>query len=346
MKMIIKAMSGEKEYDIVLEKNSLKKVGELLNLKRKVLIVTDSGVPEKYIRTVCAQCASPITVTVEQGEKSKSFDNLQKILSAMVSTDFTRQDCVVAVGGGVVGDLAGFAASMYMRGIDFYNIPTTLLSQVDSSIGGKTAVDFNGIKNIVGAFYQPKKVIIDTEVLKTLPIRQVNNGLAEAVKMALTSDKELFEIFETRDPYKCLDTIIEKSLRIKNSVVTQDEKEAGLRRVLNFGHTIGHGIEALDLDGGYLHGECVALGMIPMCTTNVRNRLIKVLKKLNLPTDIKADNRRICYMMKHDKKMSVNGITVVLVKEIGSFCFSKMTLEKLTTSLLLITREDKTNEPD
>jgi 3-dehydroquinate synthase len=160
-----------------------------------VLVVTDSGVPKAYAATVAALCDSAVVVTVDEGESSKSICVWEKLLTKMLAEHFTRSDAVVAVGGGVVGDLAGFVAASYMRGVDFYNIPTTLLAQVDSSVGGKVAVDLCGIKNTVGAFYQPKKVLIDPEVLKTLSDRHVSNGLAEALKMSLTSDAELFELF-------------------------------------------------------------------------------------------------------------------------------------------------------
>ena len=155
-------------YDITIERGVLKKAGQLLNLERKVLIVTDSGVPEEYSKAVAAQCKTPYIATVPEGEESKSLEIFEKLCAAMLEHGFTRSDCVVAVGGGVCGDLAGFAAASYMRGIDFYNIPTTVLSQVDSSVGGKTAVYFGGVKNIIGAFYQPKAVLIDPETLKTL----------------------------------------------------------------------------------------------------------------------------------------------------------------------------------
>ena len=159
----------ENSYDIIVERGILEKAGEQLNLNRRVLIVTDSGVPDIYAKTLAKQCGTPVICTVESGEASKSIDTFAKLLQTMLINGFSRKDCVVAVGGGVVGDLSGFVASAYMRGVDFYNIPTTLLSQIDSSIGGKTAINFGGIKNIVGAFYQPKKVLIDPELLKTLP---------------------------------------------------------------------------------------------------------------------------------------------------------------------------------
>ena len=272
----------ENSYDIVVERGILEKAGEHLNPDRRVLIVTDSGVPEIYAQTLAKQCKSPVICTVESGEASKSIETFSFLLQTMLENGFSRKDCVAAVGGGVVGDVSGFAASAYMRGIDFYNIPTTLLSQIDSSIGGKTAINFSGIKNIVGAFYQPKKVLIDPDLLKTLPDRQISNGLAEAIKMSLTSDKELFEIFENKDIKENIDEIIIRSLNIKKSVVEQDEKESGLRKILNFGHTIGHGIESSGNMKELYHGECVALGLIPMCGESVKPRVINVLKKCNL----------------------------------------------------------------
>ena len=195
--MILRMELGADSYDIVVERGAISKVGEYFNLNRKVLILTDSGVPAEYAETVAAECTEPTVVTVPEGEGSKSLEVFGNVCKAMLEKSFTRGDCVVAVGGGVVGDLAGFVASAYMRGVDFYNIPTTLLSQVDSSIGGKTAVNLGEIKNIIGAFYQPKKVIIDPELLKTLPRRQILSGLSESIKMSLTCDKELFELIES-----------------------------------------------------------------------------------------------------------------------------------------------------
>ena len=312
-------------YPIYIERGALDRVGELFSLERRVLVVTDKGVPADYAKRVAAQCKYAHVVTVDEGEGSKSFDVLQLLLDTMLQNGFGRTDCVVAVGGGVVGDLSGFAASVFMRGIDFYNIPTTVLSQVDSSIGGKVAINFGGVKNIIGAFHQPKAVIIDANVLATLPKRQIANGLAEAVKMALTSDAELFELFERGDAIENIDTIIERSLRIKKAVVEEDEKEQGLRRILNFGHTLGHGIEGNSLDTLY-HGECVALGMIPMCASHVRERLISVLQKLGLPNRIEGNLEAILNLTSHDKKCEGEAVNVVFVDAIGSFRIAKMPL--------------------
>lgn len=318
MEINVKTSVGN--YDIVIERGALLKVGELLNLDRKVLIVTDNGVPDAYAKAVVKGCKEPFIVTIEQGEQSKQIAILELLLKTMVENNFTRTDCVVAVGGGVVGDLSGFAAAVFMRGIDFYNIPTTVLSQVDSSIGGKTAVDFMGYKNLVGAFYPPKKVIIDPYTLKTLPDRQVSNGLCEALKMAMTCDKELFEIFANNDiTDEVLDEIIYRSLLIKKSVVEADERESGLRKVLNFGHTLAHAIESVNGMEKYYHGECVAIGMLPMCSEEVRDRLFWVLKKLMLPTELEESAEEIIKACKHDKKAFGDSITVVRVEEIGSF---------------------------
>ena len=309
----------DNSYDIIVERGILEKAGEHLNLNRRVLVVTDSGVPAIYAQTLAKHCKSPIICTVESGEASKSIEKFTKLLHIMLDNDFSRKDCVVAVGGGVVGDLSGFVASAYMRGVDFYNIPTTLLSQIDSSIGGKTAINFGGIKNIVGAFYQPKKVLIDPELLKTLPERQISNGLAEAVKMALTSDKELFEIFENKVIKDNIDEIIIRSLNIKKSVVEQDEKESGIRKILNFGHTIGHGIESsVNMEELY-HGECVALGLIPMCDEKIRPRVVNVLKKCNLYNLIDFDWYKISEVMFHDKKADGDTVAVTTVNEIGKY---------------------------
>ena len=331
--MIIPVNADNGCYDIVLERGSLKKAGQLLELDRRVLVVTDEGVPPEYAGCVASRCREAIVVTVPRGEGSKSFEQLERLLSAMLEASFTRGDCVVAVGGGVVGDLSGFAASCYMRGIHFYNIPTTLLAQVDSSVGGKTAVNFGGVKNIVGAFYQPKKVIIDPETLKTLERRQLMAGLAEAIKMAATSSAELFEIIEKSEDLDAdLPEIIRRSLCIKRDVVEQDPKENGLRRILNFGHTVGHAVEGFN-KGKLLHGECVALGMPPMCSGEALERVTKVLKKYGLPTEIEQSADELMPYLKHDKKMTADLVKVVLVDKIGQFRICDMRPEDILGSL-------------
>ena len=327
----VKTSTGR--YDILLESGGILKAKNHFNLCRKCHIITDSGVPLEYAKSVKVQCESAVITVVPEGEKSKNLDTFRDLLSKMVANNFTRNDCVIAVGGGMVGDLAGFVAASYMRGVDFYNIPTTVLSQVDSSIGGKVAVDFEDCKNLVGAFYPPKGVIIDCEVLKTLPARQVSNGLAEALKMAMTSDKELFRVFENESISDNMNTIIERSLLIKKSVVEADEKETGLRKVLNFGHTLAHAIESENGMQNLYHGECVALGMLPMCSDLVRERLIPVLRKLNLPVEVKWNHEKIASAMRHDKKMSGDEITAIYVQTIGNFEFRTIPFSEMLDTI-------------
>ncbi|MBQ5824500.1 MAG: 3-dehydroquinate synthase [Clostridia bacterium] len=327
--MTIHMNLGPDSYDIVVERGLLAKANEHLNLNRRVLIVTDTGVPTVYSRTIAQQCKESVIYTIEQGEASKSLETFGKLLQTMLDHGFSRKDCVVAVGGGVVGDLSGFAASAYMRGIDFYNIPTTLLSQIDSSIGGKTAINFGGVKNIVGAFYQPQKVLIDPDVLKTLPQRQISNGLAEAIKIALVADRELFAIIEKQDIEENLETIIIRSLNIKKMIVEHDEKENGLRKILNFGHTIGHAIESTQETTDLYHGECVALGMIPMCSSKIRPTLCEVLKKVNLYQHFKCDWEKIAKAILHDKKADGDTVSVTRVFLIGHGEQETMTLTEL-----------------
>ncbi len=322
---------AERGYDIVIERGVLDRARELLNLNRRCLVVTDSGVPAEYAKKVAEQCKNATVVTIPAGEGSKNFSSLENLLGKMLDAGFTRTDCVVAVGGGVVGDLSGFASACFMRGIDFYNLPTTLLAQVDSSIGGKTAVDLHGVKNCVGAFWQPKKVLIDPNVLATLPKRQLANGMAEAVKMSLTSDAELFGMFEkdTAD----LETVILRSLEIKKSVVEQDEKESGLRKILNFGHTLGHGIESAEGLSGLLHGECVALGMLPMCSDGVKSRLLPVLKRLELPTAFLADVDEVLENVCHDKKCDGGFVSYIYVEKIGEARIMRAKIDDFCTEM-------------
>jgi 3-dehydroquinate synthase len=192
---------------------------------------------------------------------------------------------------------------------------------------------------VIGAFYQPKSVLIDPDLLKTLPQRQISNGLAEALKMSLTNDADLFSMFENEDPYSAIDTIVQKSVMIKKSVVEQDEKEKELRRVLNFGHTIGHAIESEEELHGLYHGECVALGMVPMCDTDVRERLLAVLQKLNLPYKLHFDIQKAMQSLLHDKKLASESIQAIRVSAPGEYYFTSMRPEEFIPLLQLINRE-------
>lgn len=316
---MIRMNLGANSYNIEIERGGLLKARDYLNLNRKVMIITDEGVPTEYAEKIAEQCRIAYIKVVPQGEGSKSFQTVEEILKDMLELQFSRKDCVVAVGGGVMGDLAGFVASLYMRGIDFYNVPTTVLSQVDSSIGGKTAVNLAGIKNIVGAFHQPKAVLIDPDTLDSLSERQVVNGLLEAVKMGATSDKVLFEMFLNDDWKNDLDTIIERALLVKKYVVEEDEKESHLRKILNYGHTIGHGFESA-AKGKYLHGECVGMGMLCMSSDEVEEKLLKIYENLGfeVPDMEEFQMDEVKKAITHDKKASADTCSVVFVSEIGN----------------------------
>ncbi len=331
--MILPVSLPGHSYDIVIEKGSLKKAGELLNIKGKALVVTDSGVPKSYAETLLSQLENAVLFTFPQGEENKNVNTLLSICEKLLSENFTRSDCVIALGGGVTGDMAGFASAIYMRGIDFYNIPTTLLSQVDSSVGGKTAVDFEKAKNLLGAFHQPKKVIIDPELLSTLSERQISNGFAEAVKISVTNDKELFEIFENGQAKEKLEEVIYRAVKAKRDVVEQDEKETSLRRVLNFGHTLGHAIESSAGLDTLFHGECVALGMIPMCSETIRERVKNALHSVGLKTEYDYDKEKVKEFLKHDKKASGKTVCIVRSDEIGTFRFENVSLLELEKML-------------
>ena len=331
-------------YPIYIERGVLSRVSELIGLgHRRVCIVTDSGVPKQYVETVASQCVDPLVFCFPTGEQNKSFDTFRSLLGELLHANFDRKDAIIAIGGGVVTDLAGFAAATYMRGIDFYNIPTTLLSQVDASVGGKTAVDFDGYKNMIGAFWQPRAVLIDPLTLDTLPRRRVSDGLAEVIKMSLTCDGALFEAIEKIDllPQACadgtshlpeaIDEIIAGALRIKIGVVEHDERESGLRRVLNFGHTLGHAIESCEGLSELYHGECVALGMLPMCSDEVRARLVPVLAKCGLPHTLAdlPEPSELMTALKHDKKAAGKTISAVFVPDVGKFSIEPRTPEEL-----------------
>ena len=326
---------GARSYDIILKRGALENLYQFARLDRRVAVVTDSGVPAAYAQRVADQCREARIITVPQGEASKSFKILESVLQQMLEFNMGRGDLVIAVGGGVVGDLAGFAAAIYMRGIDFINCPTTTLSMIDSSIGGKTAVDLGPTKNIVGAFWQPKLVIVDPDTLSTLPRRHYINGLAEAVKASLLADPELFSIFETGDVDAQIGEIICRSLKFKKSIVEQDETERGMRKALNFGHTIGHGIEAVKgIKGrrtvGLYHGECVALGMLPMIESkSLQKRVRAVYRRLGLPLRTTYDKKKVLAEMLHDKKAQGSQITVIKVPGLGCWRAETIPVEGL-----------------
>lgn len=320
----------DKSYDIVIDHGVLHRIQEYADLNRKVLVISDTGVPQEYRDAVLAQCPNGYSVVVEQGESAKSFRVYEMLCKKLLELSFSRTDCIIALGGGVIGDLSGFVAATYLRGIEFIGIPTTTLSQIDSSIGGKVAINLENVKNIIGNFYHPSVVLIDPNTLHTLPQRHFSNGLVEAVKAGLIYDASILDLFEQNDPKDVIDEIIYRSLLVKKDVVEKDEKEQNLRKILNFGHTLGHGIETVYGLHDLLHGECVAIGMMPMLEDEVlKQRVLKIYQKLGLKSEIDYNPDEVYQVMTKDKKVQGNTITVVKVKEAG-----KARLEKIPTEQL------------
>lgn len=306
-------------YDVIIERGALNHLIDYLPsyVNRQILIVTDAMVPGQYLKTVLNQFKNAYSLTIESGEESKNIENYILIQKTLLSLHFKRKDVVIALGGGVVGDLAGFVASTYMRGIKFVNIPTTTLSQIDSSIGGKTAIDFEGVKNILGSFYQPNKVIIDLDVLKTLSRRHYINGLVEALKLGIAYDPKIVKLFETGFD-KNLDEIVTEALIVKKFFVEKDEYENGIRKILNFGHTIGHALESYFNFDTLYHGEAVAMGMLYMINDPaLKQRIIKIYKQMGLKQTIDFDANEVYKYIIDDKKGDAEDITIINVRVIG-----------------------------
>lgn len=329
---------GERSYGISIERGVLKEAGPMmkeLGLKGSAAIVTNPTVGGLYgetvVRSLEAAGFKTVVITVPDGEEYKSLEVAGSIFDSLIENRFERSSPIVALGGGVIGDLAGFVAATYLRGVPFVQVPTTLLSQVDSSVGGKTGVNHPRGKNLIGAFYQPRAVFIDPEVLKTLDEREVRSGLAEVMKYGVIWDREFFAFLEENADRLLLpgDEIIkaiEVSCLIKAEVVGKDEREEGLRAILNFGHTFGHAIEALSGYGTFRHGEAVAIGMVMAAGLSERlgncrdcgPRITALLKKLGMPyatPPISPDS--FINAMKLDKKVSSGRIRFILPTEMG-----------------------------
>lgn len=323
--MELKVNLNENSYSIILGNNILTSIFNYYPLdNKKVLIISDDGVPSFYYEKILKQCKDGYKYIIKSGEESKNIDNYYLINKFLLNNEFTRNDLIIAVGGGVVGDLAAFVASTFKRGLDFINIPTTSLSMIDSSVGGKTAINFEGVKNVIGTFYQPKLVLIDFETLKTLDKRNFNNGLIEALKMGLIKDEEIISLFN--DFSKNIEKIIIKSIENKIEIIEKDEKEKNLRKILNFGHTIGHAIE---INNKLLHGEAIARGMLYLLNDEIKLKLIKILDQLEIPREYDLDYSQILSIIKNDKKMNGDYLDLVVVEKIGQATIKKVTLKEI-----------------
>ena len=328
--MKMNVSTSQNTYAIYMEHGLLYHVCEKIQDAGHPFLVSDSGVPQQWRDALSRQYPDAHMHVIEQGERSKTLEVCGEILEDMLQHDISRHDLIIALGGGVVTDIAGFAASIYMRGIRYVNIPTTSLAQIDSSIGGKTAVDLAGIKNSVGSFWQPEMVLIDPDVLTTLPKRHLNNGLLEAVKAGMIKDPKLFELFESDDYMNHLDEIIERSLQVKRKIVEADEREAGERKLLNFGHTFGHAYESYYKLNQYYHGECVGMGMMTILNdADIKKRLQAVLERLQAPLKCAADPEAVVELIHKDKKADHDTIQVVEVNKIGYAELQKWTMKQI-----------------
>ncbi len=321
--MKVTVNTPNKTYDIII--NKLPEI----KLDKKVAIITNPKVSGLHINYLTNRLKAKELhiITLPDGEEYKNWQSIEYALNRLFDAKFDRNSALIAFGGGVIGDMTGFAASIFLRGIEFIQIPTTLLAMVDSSVGGKTGINNKYGKNLIGSFYQPEAVYIDTHFLSTLPKREFAAGMAEIIKMAIMFDKEFFD--KIKKGSLSLEEMIKRSVELKAMVVNQDEKEKGIRSVLNYGHTFGHVIENLTDYKTYLHGEAVAIGMVManelskelgFLSKEEANEIKEVLEKHNLPTDFKIKDPENFY--EHfflDKKTADNKIKFIIPEKIGQY---------------------------
>ena len=362
----LKIRGISKSYPIVIGSNvssKLSKINNKYNLKfEKFLLVIDKNVPKKIIHKITKSLNKKANIYYfVANEKNKNQKNVQKILNILLSKNFSREDCLVAVGGGITGDITAFAASIFKRGLNFINIPTTLLSQVDSSIGGKTGINTNHGKNLIGSFYQPKLVVADTNFLKTLPKREIICGYAEILKHSIIRNKKLYnflkkninEILNLRSPF--IEKAIYESCKIKKTIVEKDEMEKNLRKTLNFGHTFAHAYEAtLKYSKKLNHGEAVILGICAalnfslekkLLSKSQHNSIIEHIKNSKLPNKLSnyftyKDIKTIISFMANDKKNNSDKINLILLKKIGLPLINRKYTKK---NLQLFLKKELTN---
>lgn len=340
----------QKQYPIYIDSGLIENIGREIKKiydNKKVVIITDSNVEALYGKNIedslIKENFMVKKIIIKPGEKSKSFEALQEICEEILEFGLSRSDLIIAFGGGVVGDLGGFAASILLRGIPFIQIPTTLLAQIDSSVGGKVAINSRKGKNLIGSFYQPEAVFIDPELLKTLNERVFNDGMAEVIKYGAIKDERLFHnLLQYKDKEALMNNIEEiiyTCCSIKKDVVEVDEKDLGERMLLNFGHTVGHGIEKIFNYEKFTHGEAVAMGMMAI-TKNSETQgiteggtlelLRKIINKYDLPSDLPSmDKQELLKAVSMDKKSSNKSLNIILLKRIGCSFIKKIENEDI-----------------
>lgn len=350
---------ANRSYEIVIGAKVLRQIGERcreLKLGKRCAIISDTNVARRYanalLTSLRASGFDPFLITVPAGETAKSLKNVQRCYDQLAAHRLERKSFIVALGGGVVGDLAGFVAATYLRGVPFVQVPTTLLAQVDSSVGGKVGVNLSAGKNLVGAFYQPRLVLCDLDALRTLPSREFRAGVAEVIKYGIIYDRNLFTRLERELPkllkleMKALGGIIARCCEIKAEVVSQDETESGLRAILNFGHTIGHALEAISRYGKYLHGEAISIGQVAAAELSAAQlgllqsdveRITDLFRRAGLPTSVRltpCEMEKLFAAIRLDKKVSGGEIKFVLAKRIGEVAWGQSVPDDLICSTL------------
>ena len=347
---IITAGKNKSKYNIHIEDKKLSKslINKYLGKDSKILIVTDDGIPKKYLKYLKSNInnKSINIFTLPKGEKSKSYESYKKIINELSRLKFDRTDYLIAFGGGVVGDITGFVASTYLRGVSYIQIPTSLLAQVDSSVGGKTAINIPQGKNLVGAFYNPICVLISTQYLKTLSEDEYKSGLGEVIKYSFIGNKILKKLIEENPKQiikrkeSTLKIVIEQSIKTKSKIVTKDEKESGIRAILNFGHTFGHAIEAYNKYKNITHGAAITLGMIIASklsfyeghiTDHQLRNILDIINSLELESDYSKYNYdKLKPFMIKDKKVSSGILNLVMIdKKFNGFLTSKYNVKNI-----------------
>jgi len=319
--------SKHHDYNVYIENDLLNNLAPHLDSKKQYVVISDDGIPEIYLEKIKKTCTHLLQVTFPQGEKSKSLETYERIIQILIANNISKDAIILALGGGVTGDLAGFVASTYLRGIPYIQIPTTLLAQIDSSVGGKVAVNVGNTKNVIGQISPPLKVLIDPLTLKTLDKRQLMNGMAEMIKYGLIDDKDFFNQIKNENVISNMEKCISRSVEIKKGFVERDELDDNVRQALNFGHTFGHAIESYYNFEKYLHGEAVAIGMVRILSNeNIKSELISVLNKYHLPTSDPVVTYDLIPYISNDKKNRSNISYFVDVPKIGTFEIKKLSL--------------------
>lgn len=325
-------VKGRTPYTVTIERGIIHSVASYVPAHEKIVILTDDGVPVQWVDSIKHQFDHPVLITIPRGESAKSLSQLESITTTMIDAGCTRKTVLIALGGGVIGDLGGLVAALYMRGISYVQVPTTLLAQVDSSVGSKVAVNTQKMKNAVGAFYSPVAVCIDPDVLHTLPELEFANGMAEVIKYGMILDAELFEAIEQGTAIKDIAKLVYQCVQHKAAIVEEDELDQGRRQILNFGHSIAHAIEKAS-SGAIAHGQAVAIGMAMMMKrTNDYSRFVSVLKRYGLPSTFDQVDSLLDYIQT-DKKSSTQGISEIFVNPIGTASIKEISFEQLKDML-------------